>query len=278
MVAQNRPNMLEILFLPEDCILHKDPVFDQVLERRKEFLSKICKASFGGFAESQIKKSSGYNKKINWEEAEMTRKGVLDFCYVVYNAGTVPLLDYLCHERIKGEINQENIGLSKIDHARDLYAMYDLENHNQRKGIVSSRENPNDVQLVSIPKGMNVMEYMIFNKDAYSIHCKRFAEYQQWLDNRNEDRFKMNKSHGKNYDSKNMMHTIRILLSGLGLAKNKDLKVRMDEYDYDSIISISEVLITEMDECFNKCTLPESVDKNLPRDLAYKVRVEYYKK
>ena len=40
MVAQNRPNMLEILFLPEDCILHKDPVFEQVLERRKEFMSK----------------------------------------------------------------------------------------------------------------------------------------------------------------------------------------------------------------------------------------------
>ncbi len=303
MAAQNRPNMLEILFLPDDCIIYKDPIFDQVLERRKEFLSKICKASFGGFAESQIKKSRGLNKKINWEEAEMTRKTVLDFCYVLERESgksvlfmeTLPktILSRAANGELLHENNkpsQEDYALAKVNHTKGVYAMYYLGDKG-KFGIVSDSEKSNDVQVFSIPKGKRTWNYLFFNKDAYSIHCKRFAEYQQWLDNRNEDRFKMNKSHGKNYDSKNMMHLIRILLSGEELARTGNLRVRMSlndikllmrirrgEYEYDKIIEYSDELISKMDRYFAVSELPELPAKNLPRDIAYKVRTEYYKK
>ena len=57
LVQSNNPNILELLNAPEDCILHKDPVFDKILENKKKFITKVCKMSFAGYAIQQIKKA-----------------------------------------------------------------------------------------------------------------------------------------------------------------------------------------------------------------------------
>ena len=51
------------------------------------------------------------------------------------------------------------------------------------------------------------------NLDAYSVYCKDYREYWKWVSEHNEDRYNVNQKHGQNYDSKNMMHTIRLLQS-----------------------------------------------------------------
>jgi len=211
---KSNPNILELLNAPENCILYKDPIFDLVLEQKEQFITKQCKNSFAGYAIGQIKKARGYNKKMNWEENSMVRKGVLDFCYVLKDNGSMKLNKWI-DEYNQSFIGGQNylrsaatFGLAKVDHAHDIYAMYDLLHHIPNinpipMGIVSDRLKANDVQLVSIPKEdlEHFVGHLTFNKDAYSTHCKRYAEYKEWLDNRNEDRFKMNKEHGKQYDS-----------------------------------------------------------------------------
>ena len=59
LVQTNNPNILELLNAPEDMILHKDPIFDLVLEQRDQFITKQCKNSFAGYAIGQIKKARG---------------------------------------------------------------------------------------------------------------------------------------------------------------------------------------------------------------------------
>jgi predicted nucleotidyltransferase len=76
--AQN-PNIIELLNMPEENILFKHPVFEEILSNKKRFLSKACKNSFAGYAIAQIKKARGLNKKQNWEKEKITRKELLDF-------------------------------------------------------------------------------------------------------------------------------------------------------------------------------------------------------
>ena len=42
------------------------------------------------------------------------------------------------------------------------------------------------------------------------------------MEKRNEERYKTNQQHGKNYDSKNMMHTIRLLQSAEQILQQED--------------------------------------------------------
>ncbi len=285
LAAQNNPNIIEILFAPQDCIQKETMEWALVKSKAKQFLTKRCKHTFGGYAVQQIKKARGYDKKINWEETEMKRKGVLDFCYILIENDTVLFQTWV--EREFDNLSYKDFALAKIDHAHDIYAMYRMYD-DEPKGIVKDADKVNSVQLHSIPKERIVEEYLTFNKDAYSTHCKRYKEYQTWLKERNEDRFKMNKEHGKNYDSKNMMHTFRLLNVANEIATEKTINVRRPkeelktlmsirrgEYDFDKLLEEAEELMVTMDESFDKCDLPKELSFD-PNQLLLEVRKFVY--
>ena len=60
--SKNNPNILELLNVPEDCILYKHPVFDLI--KIELFLSKQCEKSFANYAYAQLRKARGLEKKI----------------------------------------------------------------------------------------------------------------------------------------------------------------------------------------------------------------------
>lgn len=309
LLEKNNPNILELLAAPEDCILIQDPLYDLIKSQTPKFITKRCRWTFAGYAIEQIQKARGYNKKMNWEENEMVRKSVLDFCYILSNNDAIPYktwiksyirenrgvpLDDDHFERFVSTY-QKRFGLAKIDHAHDLYAMYDLvfsydENLAERAGgIVSDEETANDVRLVSIPKDVDFTAYLTFNKDAYSTHCKKFKEYQTWLKERNVNRVKMNKAHGKNYDSKNMMHVFRLLKMALEIANGELnvrrspeeiktlMKIRYGEYEYDDLLNESEAMIASLDKAFDESSLPSSIEKELIPNIELEIRKKIYK-
>ncbi len=97
------PTVLELLYSPDDCILEKTPHFDLIINNRDKFLTQKCLMSFGGYAVAQIKKAKGLDKKMNWDKGKITRKDVLDFCYVLDETsfGTIPFKNYLKKENRK---------------------------------------------------------------------------------------------------------------------------------------------------------------------------------
>lgn len=297
LTLKNNPAVIELLFAPTDCININTEEWKLISENKDKFLSKICRHSFAGYAIDQIKKARGYNKKMNWEENEMKRKNVLDFCYILDDGGSKPFKEwvkdfsefsYWAEDIEHREYTQKDFGLANIDHAHDLYAMYLIPNE-KHKGIVKDENIANQVQLCSIPKGLKPVGYLSYNKDAYTVHCKKYKEYQTWLNERNEDRFKMNKEHGKNYDSKNMMHTFRLLNVAIEIGEKQELNVRRSEeeiktlmqirrgeYEYDDLLRDAEAMISKLDEVFDKSTLREKVDHEFIKELTLKVRRKHY--
>ena len=72
LLGKNNPGALEILHSPADCIQYKHPAFDLIDPGL--FLSKLCEKSFSGFAETQIRKARGLNKKMVNPQPEHTKK------------------------------------------------------------------------------------------------------------------------------------------------------------------------------------------------------------
>jgi len=287
----NNPNILELLFAPEDCILKTSEEWEMIRSHRLEFLTKRCRYTFAGYAIEQIKKARGFNKKMNWEESEMTRKNVLDFCYILIDGGSMSLHDWLVkfNEEEIDRFDQRDFGLVNIDHCHDVYAMYLLSGFNIPKGIVSDINKANDIQLCSVPKGLEPVGYLTFNKDGYSSHCARYKEYQTWLKERNPDRVKMNKEHGKNYDSKNMMHTFRLLKVALEIAHTGNLivrrptdeldilmQIRRGTYEFDDLISEAESMIKQLDAAYEFSNLPSKIDETIGYYLLWEIRKKRY--
>jgi predicted nucleotidyltransferase len=96
LLGKSNPNILEMLNVPEHCILHKNPVMD--LLRPGLFVSKQCEQSFANYAFTQIKKAYGLEKKIV-NPVEEERKSVLDFCFVYEDKEAIALEKYLKAKR-----------------------------------------------------------------------------------------------------------------------------------------------------------------------------------
>lgn len=291
LLQKNNPNILEVLVSPEDCIQHKNPLMD--LLKPEDFLSKLCKDTFAGYAISQIKKAKGLNKKI-LNPIDKERKSILDFCYILENNSSVPLKKWLREfpssggiSEGRGGLSQEKCGLVSIDNTKGMFALfYDESGDLGYKGIIQNEE-ANQVSVSSVPKGEQSLAFMFCNLDAYSTYCKDYREYWKWVSERNEDRYNVNQNHGQNYDSKNMMHTIRLLQSCEHIFKTGSLEIRVENRDelldikagnwsYDNVMKKAEQLIKSIEYHHSKSTLPEFPDVEKTTRLLVEIRNSLY--
>lgn len=120
LLSSNNPTVLELLNTPEDCIIYKDPIFDEILNNRDVFITKICAKSFGGYGKMQIQKAKGQNKKQNWKKDKVTRKDVLDFVYVIEGSKSIPWKKW---NEGKG-YEEKFCGVVNVPNAKDVYAVY----------------------------------------------------------------------------------------------------------------------------------------------------------
>jgi hypothetical protein len=261
LLLKNNPNILEILASPDDCILYKHPLMEHF--QLEDFLSKLCKDSFAGYAVTQIKKARGLNKKIV-NPMEKEKKSLLDFCYFLKGYETIPLISYLAENNLE----QEQCGLVNLPNSKGMFALfYDEENSFGYKGIIQ-KESSNEVSVSSIPKNEKLIGYLSCNQDGYSKYCKEYTEYWSWIEKRNEDRYNTNQQHGKNYDSKNMMHTIRLLQTAEQILATGKLNIRVPNReelldikagnrDYDDLLQMADDLILSIEKNYQTATLPE---------------------
>jgi hypothetical protein len=280
LLLNNNPNILELLNLPESCLLKKDPIMDMVDPAL--FLSKLCEQSFANYAYTQIKKAYGLEKKI-MNPVDQERKPVLDFCFVYEGKEAIPLRKFL----EKTGFRQEDCGLSAISHMRDCYNLYHSKLHSYA-GVIK-KEQANDVCLSSVPKGEKPVGLLYFNKDGYSVYCKQYREYWDWVDRRNEVRYNTTMAHGKRYDSKNMMHVFRLLYMAREIAiegkinvwrKDRDflLDVKAGKYEYDELLAKAEGLKSELPELYQQSILSERPDEQMVNRLLINMRETWYEK
>jgi hypothetical protein len=290
LASSGNPTVLELLFSPDDCVTHSSSAYEILKEQRNLFITKACANSFAGYAIQQIKKARGLDKKMNWEKSRMERKDLLDFCYVfdAIERVTMPCKKFLDY----WGLHQENVGLVRIDHMRDCYHLfYDyvsavsdggtrMEKLNY-KGIAGPESN--EVRLSSVPKHTSPVALLYFNKDGYSIHCKDYREYQQWLETRNTTRYVDTITHGQKIDGKNLMHCVRLLdmaeeiASGQGVnirRPNREelLKIRRGEVKLDELLDTCESRVKRIDNLFKESTLPDSVDSRVINSLLLTIR------
>lgn len=277
--VKNNPNVLELLSMPKDCIRYKHPLFDKI--KKEIFLSKLCEQTFSNYAFAQIKKARGLHKKIV-NPMEKERKKVQDFCMVRVGKKVMTFKDFV----VKNDFNEKGFGVSNLSNIKYCYNLFYSES-GFYKGI--AKENANELCLSSISKEEQPIGMLYFNQEGYSSYCKKYREYWVWVEKRNEDRYKTNVAHDKNYDSKNMMHTFRLLHMSKEIAECEKLNVRVTKedrayllnikkgnYEYEDLVQKAEGLKDELSLLFKESDLVEKPDLEKVNHLLFTIRNDVY--
>lgn len=312
LLMKANPNALESLFVPTDKVIGDiHPAVQLIIDNRDMFLTKECFKSLSGYAYAQIQKCRGLNKKC--VQPVMEKKDVLDFCYTFKDQGSQPMKEFLAERGL----DQKYCGLVSIPNMKDVYGVYydfaaylhfeqpenwerffykidslgqwDKIQHRITcrtffgySGIVHPEGKSNEVRLSSIPKGEMPICFMTYNQNGYESHCRKYKEYQEWVQKRNPARYESNLK--SNYDVKNVAHCVRLLHMGLELAKGEGfnvvrtwdremlLNIRNHKYEYEEIIDYVERTFAHMKELAEKCDLPKTVDKQKVNELILQAR------
>jgi hypothetical protein len=163
------------------------------------------------------------------------------------------------------------------------------------KGIVKESDNgeftSNEIRLSNIPidERNNLIAYLSYNKESYTIYCKDYKEYWSWVENRNDERYKTNIQHDKNYDSKNMSHCHRLLDMAIEIAEGKGINVYRNNreellniknglMEYENLLKSAEEKIEKINYLYDISSLPNDIDKEYVNKLLIKIRqLKYFK-
>lgn len=225
----------------------------------------------------QIRKARGLNKKIVNPEPE-ERRHLREFCYVLEGQGALKLADWLAQ---KG-LDEQDCALVSVRHSPGTYAIFAGVGG---RGIFSFKDD-SAVICSSVPKDAKPVGWMTCHADAFKGHCRSHREYWQWVEERNEDRYRTNVSHDRGYDSKNLMHTLRLLDQALEIAEEGRItlprpnaewlkEVKSGAYEYDDLLKIADERHAAMEEAFERSSLPEKPSWEAANEVLIEVRSRF---
>ncbi len=321
LLLKSNPTVLESLFVPKEKVIGDiHPIMQIIIDQRDQFISKQCFNPFFGYAKSQIEKARGLNKKIVNPVTE--RLTPYDFIYTFKGQGSTKFSDWLDNR----SLYQEFCGLVNVPNMHDIYGVYyDFGAHtaacqNWRedwrflsfcqeyygetersavierltemvpigyRGVIKVDAKADEIRLSSIDdKHTRPMCFISYNQSGYSTHCRQYAEYQEWVSNRNPKRYESNLD--KNYDSKNMMHCFRLMHMaaeiaegrGMILQRTEDRQFLMDvrnhKFEYEEIIEMLERDKEKMNQLMEQSTIRETIDADFVNDLMIEIRKQQF--
>lgn len=317
LLLKSNPTMLESIFVPTNKIIGTvHPLMQMIIDNRDQFVTKQCFKPFFGYAKWQIEKARGLNKKIVNPVTE--RLTPYDFIYTFKEQGSIKFRYWLDNHGL----HQEFCGLVKVPNMHDIYGVYYdfgahvaniekwedniyflafacayfcitylasaknyLESLNPigYRGVIKLDAKADEIRLSSIDdKNTKPICFISYNQSGYSTHCRQYAEYQDWVKNRNPKRYESNLD--KNYDSKNMMHCFRMIHMACEIAEGKGMilertwdrdflmDIRNHKFEYDELIERLEEEKEHMNKLMANSTIREKVDVDFVNDLIVEIR------
>ena len=269
MAANANPNILDLLFIPDDCVLLTTVYWSKVLAHRRIFISRQAGKSYCEYALAQIKKASGKNKRVyNPQPIEPPRAE--DFCkFIPAEYGTS--LPGRPVDLVSAGIDLAEFHVSAVENSVGLFRLY-------RYGKAAKGVFRNGMPVCeSIPledEKTRFAGFLLFNRDAFEHAKVQHRQYWIWRQNRNESRWRDQELGVLDYDAKNMMHTFRLLYSGLNIMRRGEplvrfsgekldelLAIKQGKFSYTELMDRAQALADELAGLRERADLPETADR-----------------
>lgn len=286
--ADNNPNMMDLLYAPEQFWKHMDPRWYQFIDNRHLFLSKKCKHTFLGYAQSQLARLKAHMKWTKNPPVKPERKELgLSLDKKWYNEG---LFANMLHQ-FKSEIVNK---LSDMFIEKELVAPSDNLNSDVGKVLA---DVPYSFFATYVPGFFLSVAKRYLNEEkaeelegelAYFFAMKNWREYEQWKTNRNPKRYATEEKHG--YDTKHGGHLIRLLLMAEEILEKHTItlplkqgdrelvmSIRDGAFTYDKLIELSQAIIHRVERVYETSTLQKGPERQKIDEILYETLYEHTK-
>ncbi len=271
LLTQANPNILELLFMPDDCVLKTSPEMQELIAARDIFVSKQCAGTHAGYAMSQIKKARGQNKWIN-NPKPTEPPSREDYCHVIPWRSTIeagaPPSRPIPLRTIGWDLGEYHA--ARLEHARDTYRLYHYGPG--AKGVFRG----DVIACESIPQQDEATRFaglLLYNEQGWKQALTDHQNYWHWRRDRNEARWQQQERGEIDFDAKNMMHTVRLLMSGRSLMATGRplvrftgaelellLTIRAGRRSFEEIMTIAEAILDECERLKHSAPLPDRCD------------------
>ena len=270
-ISDANPNMLELLFVDENDILHFDERLFRLRENRELFLSLRLRFTYLGYATSQLNKIKRHRSFILEKPPNKpTRKeyGLPEFTSIL-NEGDKILVDKAISDLIKDWYIQDlNIDDSTkrtlLESMRKFFASTlqcsDFNLDIAIKDLAASS--------IGLPEDVR---HILIQENKYKAALKNYDAYQHWLTDRNPKRKEMEERFG--FDLKHAVHLLRLSRTCVELLETGQLNVRRPDSEelkgirrgertFDDICEENNNLILKAENLYkeNPCKLPHKAN------------------
>lgn len=288
LIADNNPNMMDLLWIPDRCILIETPYWKEIKEKRNLFLSKKSRFTYSGYAFAQLAKIKTHRSfllnppkhKPSREDYGLPEKSVFPTSQLkaVCNAA----LDFIAEEE-KTNFFKE-LDAIYADYVVPLFARFLLPDQRAEAmewlqlGIKAQTEAFKSLGTQYIKD-----EYIEMAQNELSFYSasREWKRYQQWKKTRNPARAELERKYG--YDTKNAMHLVRLIRLGEEILKTGEVNIDRTCIDAEELRYIRdggwpyekiEKYAQEKDEYFNELYRTTSLPKRAGIEAIEKLCVE----
>jgi predicted nucleotidyltransferase len=275
LISDNNPNMLDLISIPDRCIIKMTPYWQKVIDNKDLFISKRCRYTYSGYAISQLKRINVHRKFLNNPILNKPKRkdyGLDD--HSIFPTTQIKSILYSVIDII--DIDKRHDFLDKLDGMyRNYISPLLLEYVNKHEHQLSMEwlhaGVKSQAKTIANMKGYIKDEYReIAEKEVkYYNDMKEWKQYQEWQRSRNKDRAKLEKKFG--FDTKHSGHLVRLLRMGkeiltTGQINNdrtdidaEELKeIRNGSWSYEKIEEYANNMDKELEELYKKSTLQKS--------------------
>jgi uncharacterized protein len=281
------PGALELIYTPADCVLEQDVRIQALFANAALFISQANVRALLQYGLGQIRKARGHNKWINQPQPEAAPMPA-QFCYWIPQQGdglparpktldALPMPLSQCHA-------------ARVEHGGHLYRLYAIGP--TAKGVF--RAGNRDAGLPVCESIPHVQErecfigLMLFNQQAYQKAKLDHQHYWEWRRNRNESRWQAQEAGEIDFDAKNMMHCIRLLMSAEHILQHGAPLIRVDaaqrefllaikqgQRSYTELVDLAETMNTACSNAMGQSDLPMQCDPVRVRQLYQQLCAEF---
>jgi len=286
LAAQNNPNILELLWTPEQFWMTHTGEWERLVEHRDLFLSKKCYHTHKGYAHSQLRRMRNHREWLMKGELQEPKRG--DFGLRDRSELPVDTIN-AAQELIRRHLNKYPIEEELSDIPKDAaMGVRHLLNNFLEHTLSLTLQEISDKSWVSAGKALgfkdNFLE-LLKQEKQYQKARKEYKSWLHWKKERNPRRREAEEKHG--YDSKHALHLVRLLLMCGEILQEKTMHVaradaatilmpiKRGEWSYEKLMEYEETLSKELELQYQKTDLQNSPRRNKIEELGINIVCGY---
>lgn len=286
LAAQNNPNIIELLWVPEKYWTTSSTYWTRLVEHRDWFLSKKCFHTYKGYSHSQMRRMKSHREWLmKGELKEPTREdfGLRDRNEI--STETINAAQELIRRHLnKYPIEEELSGIPKEAAMGVRHMLHSFLEHTLSLTI----QEVEDKSWLAAGRAIGLEDNFLEMLQKEKLYQKARKEYKSWLHwkaERNPRRRESEERYG--FDLKHATHLARLLLNCKEILTEKTihvecveaesilLPIKRGEWSYEQLMRWEGEISVELEELYQSSDLQNAPQRNKIEDLGVQIVAGY---